>query len=160
MLLLASALFALHCSDGDAPPPPTGGAPDSGGAIDAESGDDGTAGSDVVDAFSFDSGCVARLVAIDLVVPPCDVPLPDAPQLPPTFRPNAMAIKARSGPSGDTTHIARVDSASGCGWGGWFYDDAIKPTRVTLCPPTCNALSLPGSRLDFLFGCQGIPVPP
>lgn len=150
------AVFALHCSEGDAPPLPTGGAPDSGSAIDAESGDDGATGPDLVE---FDARCVASLVAVDLVVPPCDVPLPDASHLPHNFSPELVAIRVRSGPSGDATLLPRVDKEGACGRGGWFYDDAIKPTRVTLCPPTCDSLSLPGSRLDFLFACRGVPPP-
>lgn len=38
---------------------------------------------------------------------------------------------------------------------GWRYDDPAKPTRVVLCPKTCEAVrSDPKAKVDILLGCK------
>ena len=38
---------------------------------------------------------------------------------------------------------------------GWKYDDPAKPTRVVLCPKTCEAVrSDPKAKVDILLGCK------
>jgi hypothetical protein len=54
-----------------------------------------------------------------------------------------------------------AESAAACGpEGGWYYDDPLNPTRVLVCPATCNTITndLQG-RIDILFGCGTVPVP-
>jgi hypothetical protein len=156
-------VFLAHCAGGDAPLPSTGGAPDSGGT-DSGSGDDNAGSSDATDGpvvLSDDVACVATVVPADLAVPSCDAPLPEASRLPRNFRPSLLNIKARIGDGGEAKLISRFVNAAACtADGGWFYDDDLKPTRVILCPATCEALSVPGSSLDFIVGCDLIPIPP
>lgn len=45
--------------------------------------------------------------------------------------------------SGDATPLARVADEGACG-NGWYYDDPEAPTRLTLCPSTCSALTTSG----------------
>lgn len=45
--------------------------------------------------------------------------------------------------------------------GGWYYDDANAPTKILLCPTTCNAVKAdPMTKVNVLLGCktQVIPV--
>lgn len=52
------------------------------------------------------------------------------------------------------TVFYRVDSVSGCTTsGGWYYDNPIQPSRVELCPSSCQEISGPAGRLAFYVGC-------
>jgi hypothetical protein len=59
--------------------------------------------------------------------------------------------------------ISKVDDASQCGatQGGWYFDNNASPTKITLCPATCDPmLKTTGSGLDVLIGCGSIITPP
>jgi hypothetical protein len=51
-----------------------------------------------------------------------------------------------------------VDDASGCGLKpneGWYYDDAKSPTKVILCPATCDRVAnAEAARIDIAYGCK------
>jgi hypothetical protein len=53
------------------------------------------------------------------------------------------------------------DRAACSDTGGWYYDDNRSPTRVTLCPSTCERtqreLSTGSARIEVQFGCQTVP---
>jgi hypothetical protein len=43
--------------------------------------------------------------------------------------------------------------------GGWYYDDPVKPTTITLCPTTCAGVqSDQSAKIDILFGCVSKPA--
>src|SRR5262249_14526857 len=55
----------------------------------------------------------------------------------------------------------RVDDQAACADGeGWYYDDPSAPTKVTLCPVSCdNAQSKGGPtvpKVEVLFGCTTV----
>jgi hypothetical protein len=62
-------------------------------------------------------------------------------------------------PSGATT-LSKVAGASACdASGGWYYDDATNPTKVNLCPASCDsaqAATTEGVEIQVLFGCTTI----
>ncbi len=38
--------------------------------------------------------------------------------------------------------------------GGWYYDNPGMPTKITLCPQTCEPLRMAaGSTVQVLYGC-------
>jgi hypothetical protein len=38
---------------------------------------------------------------------------------------------------------------------GWSYDDVNNPTKVILCPQTCNLVQIDkGAQIDIVFGCK------
>lgn len=42
-----------------------------------------------------------------------------------------------------------------CSGPGWRYDDAVKPTKIVLCPATCDEVHKdPKARIDILLGCK------
>jgi hypothetical protein len=51
-----------------------------------------------------------------------------------------------------------VDSAGRCDLkpdAGWYYDDAKAPTKVILCPQTCDRVAkAPTARIDIAYGCK------
>jgi hypothetical protein len=51
-----------------------------------------------------------------------------------------------------------VDGASQCTpQGGWYYDNAANPSRISVCPSVCDAVKIDSSaKIDILFGCATI----
>lgn len=44
--------------------------------------------------------------------------------------------------------------------GGWYYDDPQNPSRVILCPATCETIQADTkAKIDVLFGCETMVVP-
>ncbi len=94
----------------------------------------------------------ASRVSCDLVIP---AP-PDGQVLDPQ-RINVEIVGAMS-----TTRLGNVRGADACGaTGGWYYDNAAAPTRVILCPSSCEAaqeeVHRGSAEVRVLFGCQTIP---
>jgi hypothetical protein len=56
---------------------------------------------------------------------------------------------------GMTQQVGYVGSAAMCtAMGGWYYDNPTKPTKVTLCPQTCDPLkATANSKVQVLYGC-------
>jgi hypothetical protein len=92
----------------------------------------------------------------------CDYQIPTKPGE--TLDYSLVSIQVRVGVNGMTAPVRKVDDPSGCGaQGGWFYDRPVPPgnpppTKITLCPATCDPLMLTaGSHLDMLVGCKATP---
>jgi hypothetical protein len=62
-------------------------------------------------------------------------------------------------PSGAATKLTQVTDASKCGAvaDAWYYDDPSAPTKIVLCPSTCDAAAAGGNRIDALVGCKAPP---
>ena len=44
---------------------------------------------------------------------------------------------------------------------GWYYDNAMLPTEVLVCPQTCEWIQgQPGAQIDIQFGCATVVAPP
>jgi hypothetical protein len=58
--------------------------------------------------------------------------------------------------------LPRVLAAGACdpSRGGWYYDDNTAPTRIFLCPASCELaqaeVTEPGTGLNVLFGCESV----
>jgi hypothetical protein len=37
--------------------------------------------------------------------------------------------------------------------GGWYYDDASKPTEIDICPESCSAIDAQRGNVDIFIGC-------
>lgn len=78
-------------------------------------------------------------------------PPPDGESLDPA----KVNVKFTSG-SGGETPILKVPDASACDpvQGGWYYDDNANPTKIQLCPQSCDFVQTdPAGKIDLLFGC-------
>ena len=75
---------------------------------------------------------------------------------------NAVNVKTRVGPSASEVIVPRVEGRLSCGTsGGWYYDDNSAPTRLALCPATCDPLvTMAGSVVTLLVGCTSVGRPP
>jgi von Willebrand factor type A domain len=69
--------------------------------------------------------------------------------------PNYVNINYIPG-GGDAVTLGKVANAGACGAaGGWYYDDDVNPTSISLCPTTCDEAQLdPDARVQVLLGCQ------
>jgi hypothetical protein len=85
------------------------------------------------------------------------IPLPDAG----TLEPNLVNVRISDGTNPSLT-VPRVNDFAACGAGeGWYYDAPMAPTKVTLCPSSCESaqakdasFALP--KVEVLFGCQTV----
>lgn len=84
------------------------------------------------------------------------IPTPDMGTLDPT------KVNVVLGGSNNPTYVPGVTDAAACAGGpGWYYDNPQNPTKVILCPASCDEAQLsigPGKpgHIDVLFGCQTI----
>lgn len=90
-------------------------------------------------------------VACELEIPP-----PDAG----TLDPNQVNVRVSDGTNAPVT-LPRVSAQADCGTGeGWYYDNPTSPSKVLLCPTSCdNAQSKGGDdppKVEVLFGCVSI----
>ena len=63
---------------------------------------------------------------------------------------------------GTSEALSKVPSSADCGArDGWRYDDEGDPQRVVACPSTCARIqSAAEARVDLLFGCETVILPP
>ena len=57
--------------------------------------------------------------------------------------------------SGDPEEVPSISSLSACAKnpnGGWYYDNADSPSKITVCPCTCARLQ--AGRVDVRLGCR------
>jgi len=77
-----------------------------------------------------------------------------------TLDPGKVNVAVTGG--GSTTTLVKVSDASACDQsGGWYYDDATNPTKVILCPASCDAAEKAGVgtgsiQIVVQFGCTTI----
>jgi hypothetical protein len=88
----------------------------------------------------------------------CELAIP-APSMG-TIDPDKINVAIESG--NGSVVIPGVESANDCtAGGGWYYDDPVQPTKVILCPASCDAAQAavgagkPG-HIDVLFGCEKV----
>lgn len=76
------------------------------------------------------------------------------------FNPNKVNVIFTPG-GGSGAPIGKVGSAADCGPnGGWYYDNDQAPTKVQVCPGTCQTIqSDPNGQIEIQFGCDTIYVP-
>jgi hypothetical protein len=82
-----------------------------------------------------------------------DIPTPDGGMLDPTL----VNVSVAS-PTG-ATGLVKVSGPTGCTSGGWYYDDETAPTKVLLCPSSCDAAQSAvsaGGSVHIHFGCKTI----
>jgi hypothetical protein len=55
----------------------------------------------------------------------------------------------------------RVDNEAACGTdAGWYYDNPMAPTTITLCPSSCEQVKADtNAKLDIQIGCDSRPPP-
>jgi hypothetical protein len=90
---------------------------------------------------------------------PCTIDIADLGPNPP-FNRNLVNMKLR-GPEIDRV-LPYLLSADGCDGriGGWYFDDAVSPTLLYLCPESCTLMrSSRRAELEQTFGCPTVGYP-
>lgn len=62
--------------------------------------------------------------------------------------------------NGDPEEIPKAGSLADCGKssvGGWYYDNPANPTKIMVCPCTCERFA--AGRVDVRLGCEPRPIP-
>jgi hypothetical protein len=88
----------------------------------------------------------------------CDLAMPQ-PSAGNTIDP--MLVNVDYSPDGGAPALlGQVADAAGCGAsGGWYYNDPVTPTQITLCPSTCSTIQAdPSAKIDIILGCQTMPA--
>jgi hypothetical protein len=83
----------------------------------------------------------------------CDFELPKADN---GMQVDPSKVNVKYTPAGGTQMtLGRVPDATGCGTApGWYYDNELNPTRILLCPASCNTASVEvDATLEVLLGC-------
>lgn len=77
------------------------------------------------------------------------------------FDKQKVNVKFTAG-GGQESTFGKVTSAADCGPnGGWHYDSEQSPSKVLVCPSTCQAIqSDPAGKIDIQFGCATQLAPP
>jgi len=87
----------------------------------------------------------------------CEWAIP-APGTGATFESNKVNVQYTTTTTQAPQTVFYVDSASQCTpQGGWYYDNAVDPSRIFVCPSVCDAVKADTSaKIDILFGCATI----
>jgi hypothetical protein len=109
----------------------------------------------VADGASTQQELLDALSAIRGQVLDCDIPLPQ-PKAGQTIDPTKVNVNVTN--NGTQTTLPQVADAASCAaMQGWYYDSATSPTRMILCPASCDAVTVNVSAtLDILLGCQTV----
>jgi hypothetical protein len=93
------------------------------------------------------------LAALRAAAAPCDFAFPETPT--PARTQLALLVELRLGPVGEFSYLFRMEKAEHCpAEGGWFANNNLNPSRVSLCPATCRSMTMtPGSAVQLVVGC-------
>lgn len=90
----------------------------------------------------------------------CDFPMPAAQMGGMRVDPTKINVKFTPSTTGMEELIGQAPP-NDCSNGGWSYDNPAAPTRISLCPSTCERVKADmAGKLDVVLGCQVIPIVP
>lgn len=120
------------------------------GGVRAQICDDSTAWT------TFFDGVAEAVVATSKIACELDIPKPDAGLL----DPDAVNVRVTDG-TNPAVVVPRVQDEAACADGpGWYYDDETAPSKVLLCPTTCEDAQSKGGdvppKIEVLFGCKSV----
>jgi hypothetical protein len=116
-----------------------------------------------------EAALTAALDAIRTSAQSCAYVIPEEGRV--TAERTAAKVTVRVGMNGASSQVGQVKDIASCASGaGWYYerppvtgdpsDTDTAPTRVTLCPATCEDLvKMSGSQLDVVVGCEDAGTP-
>ena len=104
---------------------------------------------------------LAALKAIQGSQVACDFQMPTMGSMGGTIDPTLVNVNYTPGGGGTAVTFGQVAKESDCTAqkGGWFYDNAAKPTTITLCPTTCTSVQADEkAKIEILLGCATKPA--
>jgi hypothetical protein len=114
-----------------------------------------TQGIFVTDGANTQQELLNALAAIRGQVLDCDIPLP-VPDGGLSVDPTKVNVTVTL--NGAQSTLPQVSDAAACtGVPAWHYDNAQNPTRIILCPSTCDSVTIDVSAaLEILLGCETV----
>lgn len=71
-----------------------------------------------------------------------------------TVNPNLVKVTYTPGGATEPQEIPRVDGPALCVGDGWYYDDNAAPTKLIMCPATCDKMQADDEgEVQILLGC-------
>lgn len=87
----------------------------------------------------------------------CTFGLPASPDPTKPVDPALVNVTVASDASSKGDVLPQVDGAAQCSGAGWYYDDAVKPTQILLCPASCDAAQgNPDASVRIVLGCATV----
>lgn len=75
------------------------------------------------------------------------------------FDPNDVTVLYTPGGSSSPAPLAQVNNAQSCG-NGWYFDNPVNPSKVTLCPSTCMQIQSDlAAKIEVSIGCPPMYTP-
>lgn len=112
---------------------------------------------DMTTAADFAAALADGLAAIAGQIGTCEYTVPPPPNGK-TINPGQVNVLYTKG---DGTESSIGQDATGTCAAGWVYDDAVNPTKITLCGADCDAVKADhGAKIDLIFGCDTEPNVP
>ncbi len=95
---------------------------------------------------------IARGIVVGVPVS-CDFEVP-APPMGMTIDADMVRVTYRTTGGAVAAMLDRVPNEAACTANGWYFDDAMTPTRIHLCPDVCVAVQMdPDAQMDIALGC-------
>jgi hypothetical protein len=106
------------------------------------------------------SALLTALQGIRGEVMACNFKMPEARDPTRPIDVNKVNVNYASG-AGTPTTLGGVANAAACtSAGGWYYDDPVAPTQITLCPTTCSTVQADrNAAISIVLGCDRAPPP-
>lgn len=98
-----------------------------------------------------------KMAEIRATALPCEFIIPEPP-VGEMLDPKLVNVNYKPG-TGAVQALPKADNQADCGAGaGWYYDNEMNPTKILLCPASCNLVkSNTNATVDVAFGCSSIP---
>jgi hypothetical protein len=115
----------------------------------------GTGSPFIVDSTSSNDGFSQVLADIRGVARGCEYLMPS---LPTGVDPGLLKVTYTSDTSTVAEELPPVLNEASCAGDGWYFDDNASPSRIVLCPFTCDKMrNDEGSEVTFALGCSAPP---
>ena len=104
---------------------------------------------------------LAALKAIQGSQVACEFQMPTMGSMGEMIDPSLVNVNYKPGDGGMTKTFNKVAKASDCTpqKDGWFYDNPVKPTTITLCPGTCASVQADEkAKIEIEVGCATKPA--
>ncbi|MBM4360352.1 MAG: VWA domain-containing protein [Deltaproteobacteria bacterium] len=113
-------------------------------------------------AFLIDNGTVttqlqAALKKIKVSQIACSFEVPTSTDPTKPVDPNLVNVTTQKGPGGSPSVLPKVDGLAQCSGAAWYYDNALQPTQILLCPAACKtAQADPDTVVKVVLGCATV----
>lgn len=85
----------------------------------------------------------------------CSFPVPESTEPGKDIDPRLVRVEYTPSGAGSPDLIDNTDGAADCDAGGWYYDDPVAPSSITLCPDTCAQVQADEmAQLEIALGCE------